>query len=287
MKGKPAAFARSFFAPFDAGFASPRLRAMFRVLCGALVFFFPFRVVSMSFDLLPASLSWIASVSIAMHAMLIVLSELRAEKARVVFSVFAGIAALVFTVEWVGVRSGVPFGPYRYTQALGGLIDGVPVAIVLAWYALVISPWRMSRALVQRVPQGFRRIGVPLSAGALMLLLDAAMEPVAAFMKDYWLWDAGSVPLSNYASWFALSAFVAAALDAGFSARERVRDPRTTLALLHSSALVFLMQLALFACTSLAGGFVLEASIALVMTVLLAAWFFTMKSGPVPARSAT
>ena len=58
MTEKPAAFARSFFAPFDAGFASPRLRAMFRVLCGALLFFFPFSVVSMSFDLLPASLTW-------------------------------------------------------------------------------------------------------------------------------------------------------------------------------------------------------------------------------------
>ena len=264
---------------FEAGIGSARLRAGFRALAFALLFFFPFGVGFLSFKLLPDSLSWLASVSIAMYAVLMLLSELRAQKAAAVFATLLFIGLTVFLAEWASVHTGFPFGSYRYTDALGASVGGVPVAIVLAWYSLLLGAWRISRMLTRHLPGRVRRGAGPLVAATLMLLLDLVMEPIAVYRLGYWTWDSGNIPLSNYATWIVLSGALAFVLDLVFDRSEASRDARVQRALCATSALVFVMQLSLFAITGLAAGFFIEALLALLLTALLLAHFLMERAG--------
>ncbi|GII82006.1 hypothetical protein Sru01_69880 [Sphaerisporangium rufum] len=45
----------------------------------------------------------------------------------------AGAVLLGYAAEWVGIRTGFPFGEYRYTDVLWPQLGGVPVIVALAW----------------------------------------------------------------------------------------------------------------------------------------------------------
>jgi putative membrane protein len=267
---------------FEEGFPSTWLQKAFRGLAAALLFFFPFGVLFLSFGWLPASLSWLASVSIAMYALLTLFSEFRAQRPGVALSVLFSISAIVFTVEWISVRTRMLFGAYRYTDALGLELLGIPVAIALAWYSLIIGAWRMGRALTRNLPFGSRRVAGPLVAATLMLLMDLVMEPVAVYLRGYWTWDGGSIPFSNYATWFLLTGVLALGMDAVFDADESVKGLRVLRGQCATSAMVFLLQLALFATTGLAAGYFIEALLALLLTAVMVAHFLMERVGDSP-----
>ena len=104
-------------------------------------------------------------------------------------------------VEVLGVRTGVPFGDYRYTGGLGPSLLGVPVVVPLAW-AMFAYP-----ALVVG-----RLLGRPWLAGAWALASwDLFLDPqmVAA---HHWRFAAGGVPVSNYLGWLAVALVLMALL---------------------------------------------------------------------------
>ena len=109
------------------------------------------------------------------------------------------IGLLAYLVEFVGVTTGVPFGRYLYTPALGPRLGGaVPLAIPFAW--LMVIPG----ALMTAGSLGRPAVVVPV-AGALALWLDLLIEPVAAYVTGYWRWvDTGpyyGVPAANFIAW--------------------------------------------------------------------------------------
>jgi uncharacterized membrane protein len=119
-----------------------------------------------------------------------------------------------FLVEVVGVHTGVPFGRYRYTGALGPHLLGVPVVVALAWTMLAWPAVLGARRLVTG------RIARVLVGGWALCAADLFLDPqmVAA---GYWRWadpavhlpGVGTVPLSNLAGWLGVSIVVAAALN--------------------------------------------------------------------------
>ncbi|WP_449065987.1 carotenoid biosynthesis protein, partial [Planomonospora algeriensis] len=46
---------------------------------------------------------------------------------------FAAAVTAGYTAEWVGTRTGLPFGDYHYTGLLVPQPGGVPVVVALAW----------------------------------------------------------------------------------------------------------------------------------------------------------
>ncbi|MFC4586026.1 carotenoid biosynthesis protein [Sphaerisporangium corydalis] len=46
---------------------------------------------------------------------------------------FSAVAATGYAAEWVGIRTGLPFGGYAYTDILWPQVGGVPVIVALAW----------------------------------------------------------------------------------------------------------------------------------------------------------
>ena len=138
------------------------------------------------------------------------------------------IASTVF--EWVGTRTGYPFGPYVYTDNFGWRIGGVvPLAIPTAWLVVVLC----GRSLVLWLWPAATRLELALGVAAVAVLTDLNLEYVAWKVRAYWLWYPqahGAVPSwppwQNYVSWFALSFALTCVLPANHALRPYVPSPR-------------------------------------------------------------
>ncbi len=110
----------------------------------------------------------------------------------------AGVFALGFVVELIGVRTHAIFGAYSYQGNLGMSLMGVPLVIGMNWVVLTYC----CGALARRIdPSLFIRV----VAGALLMVgLDVLIEPFA-IRYDLWQWSGGTPPLRNYAGWLITS----------------------------------------------------------------------------------
>ncbi|MGF1678948.1 MAG: carotenoid biosynthesis protein [Candidatus Methylacidiphilales bacterium] len=136
------------------------------------------------------------------------------------------VGALGGVAEWVGTRTGLPFGSYHYTENMGPMIGGqLPWAIPLAWWTVIGSFHLLLRAWWPSLGSWSTAVMV----GILATGFDYIMEPYAWQIKTYWIWHQGSVPWLNYASWFVLSltfSIMLAALGAWGSPGKSVAVPR-------------------------------------------------------------
>jgi putative membrane protein len=135
----------------------------------------------------------------------------RRAAAAVVLATAAG-----FAVEAVGTRSGLPFGTYRYTAALGPQLAGVPLVVALAWSAMGLPAWAVAGRLVRRLPA---RIAV---GAAGLTGWDLFLDPQMVG-EGYWAWPGGGfyrgIPLSNFAGWLLASALLMALFAAAAPGR--------------------------------------------------------------------
>jgi uncharacterized membrane protein len=239
---------------FGRGFDASWKRNAFLAVFGAVMFFFPFSLLFVAGGMLPPRFSGMASFVIILNGIATLLSELRTEPVRRVITRFMIIAIALFAVEYVGVNSGFPFGVYAYTENLVFLAGGVPVAIAFAWYSTVINTWRIAGYWF-----GTSRpaVSVAVVAGILTLALDIALEPMAAFINRYWIWENNTVPVQNYLSWFVLSATAVFVL---------ARTGRPSGGESYPSALVlFGSQVLLFVSTNAVNGYLLSSFVTLLI----------------------
>jgi uncharacterized membrane protein len=127
-------------------------------------------------------------------------SEVPCSKACFCALSLGGTAALV---ELVGVTTGIPFGPYVYTDRLGPkLFSILPATIPAAWFIVVVNGHAVAPASRWR----------PVWVGLIAMATDLSLEIVAWKIRGYWQWypDLASKPnwppWQNYAGWFGLGA---------------------------------------------------------------------------------
>ena len=134
-----------------------------------------------------------------------------------------GLALLcgyTYAIEFVGVRTGYPYGAFEYGVDLGPMVGGIPAALPLFFLPLVVNAYLLCLLVVGETA---RRaiVRIPLVAAAVVGM-DLVLDP-AAVTVGFWTYDAGGayygVPLLNYAGW-TLSAVVSvlvvdAVLDRG------------------------------------------------------------------------
>jgi putative membrane protein len=119
---------------------------------------------------------------------------------------FATAAIVSYLLEETGVRTGLVYGPYHYSDMLGPKLGHVPVLIPLAWFMMIYPSWVTARALVRGVDT--RSVGgigmLALVAAMVMTAWDTVMDPGMAAAGN-WVWERGGgyfgVPLRNYFGW--------------------------------------------------------------------------------------
>lgn len=104
-----------------------------------------------------------------------------------------------FIAEYIGVKTGILFGNYIYSDILIMQINNVPIAIGFAWISTLLT----SLSITNKIKNNNLFI-LSLSNASLMTLFDFFLEP-AAIKLNYWQWAEGVVPLFNYLTWFILS----------------------------------------------------------------------------------
>lgn len=121
----------------------------------------------------------------------------------------ASLALFGFVVEATGVRFGIPFGAYAYTEALQPQLLGVPLVICLAWMALVAYACEV----VARLP--LPAWAIAIVAALWTTAIDLIIDPLAANKLAYWRWDERGIyygiPASNFGGWF-ITALAASAV---------------------------------------------------------------------------
>ncbi|MGI1797702.1 carotenoid biosynthesis protein [Priestia sp. TRN 1309] len=102
-------------------------------------------------------------------------------------------------IESFGTHTGLLFGEYRYESDFGLMVLGVPITMGPAWLSVIGASLAFSRLF------SFRHrtiILVPLFS----VWLDLAIDPVAANVKYYWIWNEGglyyNIPTQNFFGWY-------------------------------------------------------------------------------------
>lgn len=138
---------------------------------------------------------WTAPLFLCL-ASLLVLASVRGPRALVL--VAAGLFG--FAAEWIGLRTGLLFGEYRYTETLAPALFGVPLVMISAWLVLVAyaDEVRLARSPSLRIVAG----------AALLTAVDLIIDPLAAGPLGYWAWAEGGayygIPTHNFAGWFVI-----------------------------------------------------------------------------------
>jgi putative membrane protein len=119
---------------------------------------------------------------------------------------FLAAAVISYALEEVGVHTGLVYGPYHYSDALGVKLDVVPVLIPLAWFMMIYPSWSVARAILRGVDvDSIGGVVVQaLIAALVMSAWDAVMDPSMS-AAGVWVWQQGGpyfgVPLRNYVGW--------------------------------------------------------------------------------------
>jgi putative membrane protein len=117
---------------------------------------------------------------------------------RPMIAVFGLCYLLGFAVEYLGVNYGLFFGTYAYGESLGPKLLGVPLLIGANWAILTL----ISGTLVSRwINSKLLRV---VAGSVLMLILDFLLEGIAP-QFDYWEFQGGHAPPSNYIAWFCIA----------------------------------------------------------------------------------
>ena len=110
------------------------------------------------------------------------------------------IIIIGFLVEFLGVNYDLFFGSYEYGNNLGYKIGGVPIIMSVNWLVLIFLTGSFTEKIIPN--------SLPLKvifASLLMVFIDIFLE-ICAPKLDYWKFNEEIVPMSNYNSWFIISA---------------------------------------------------------------------------------
>ncbi|MGM0591759.1 MAG: bisanhydrobacterioruberin hydratase [Halobacteriota archaeon] len=140
---------------------------------------------------------------------------------------FAGVLGLTlyaYTIEYVGIRTGLPYGEFFYGVDLGPTVAGLPLALPVFFLPLVMNGYLLSLLLLgERATRTAVRL--PVAVGTVVAM-DLVLDPGAVAL-GFWVYPNGGafygVPLSNYLGWVLSATVAVVGIDAAFD-RRRLLD---------------------------------------------------------------
>ena len=205
----PALNPQAEFAKFCAWLASALALASFALVLATLLT--PIR--------LPGKPGWPEAVLVLTTTLATLLSLARQLPGQNVLLAGAIIGGIGGILHGVGAATAIPFGPFTYTESAGPKIFGVlgwplPALWIIAILnsrgvaRLILRPWRKIRTY------GFWLVGL---TAALTVLFDVGLEPFAARVKHFWIWQPTrfpftwhSAPLVNFLGWLVTTLLILA-----------------------------------------------------------------------------
>ena len=106
-----------------------------------------------------------------------------------------------FSIEAIGVATGILFGSYTYGEVFGFKIFETPVVIGVNWLFLALSTYGIIQYFTNKA------LWLLLLPPLLMTGLDFLVEPVAMEL-GFWGWKNDVIPFQNYVMWFTTSFFI-------------------------------------------------------------------------------
>ena len=140
--------------------------------------------------------------------------------ARTAAGLLVLVAATAIVFEAVGLATGFPYGSYRYSDALGPTLLGVPFLVPLAWLMMAWPSWVLADLLAAPVRPARRAAVRIVAAAALFAAWDVVLDPQMV-QAGYWTWShprpglpgIDTVPLTNLAGWLLAGLVLMALLD--------------------------------------------------------------------------
>lgn len=115
------------------------------------------------------------------------------------------VAVLSFFAEWVGSKTGFPFGAYHYTEVLQPQLAGVPLLIPLAWMMMLAPAWAIAKIILGDTSQ---RVVFLLLSALAFTAWDLFLDPQMVGW-GFWVWEIPGqyfgIPLVNYLGWLLVS----------------------------------------------------------------------------------
>jgi uncharacterized membrane protein len=123
----------------------------------------------------------------------------------------ARIAAIALGVGWlaefIGQKTGLPFGWYQYSGLLQPQVGGVPVLIPIAWLMMLPPAW----AVASRIISPRRRFWFAAVTGLVFTAWDLYLDPQMT-ANGLWVWNQPGayfgIPLLNFAGWWLVSGLI-------------------------------------------------------------------------------
>ncbi len=260
---------------------STDLRSLLMGLLSIYLFVYPWGILLIALDRVPA---W----GVGMGAILLILQGTMMGLWLTARYRWRGTLAalLILLISWwaehLGETSGFPFGQYTYTDVLAPkIINVVPLAIPFAWLLVIPAAVGITDRLMAFTPGTSQTslvkiVLTTLVAASFATLLDVTIEPVAVHVNRYWIWHDGggyySVPLSNFASWWTISALLVwILLWLRQNADTSVWPPLTPVVRMEwLPQLLYLLNLIMFVVINLSNRYLAAASIGLLVLAYLA-----------------
>ena len=131
----------------------------------------------------------------------------RAWSRRRLLATLAAVIILAWGAEFLGSRTGFPFGRYHYTDLLQPQLGGVPLLIPFAWLMMLPPSWAIA-SIISPPPSGRKGegtgLGVALLSSLAMTAWDLFLDPQMVAW-GFWAWEEPSgyfgIPWTNYLGW--------------------------------------------------------------------------------------
>lgn len=169
--------------------------------------FIPLPLVQQTFG--EAALRVGVAVGVIVQAALVVFLLGRVWPAPRLLMVVLTVLALGWAAEYLGSRTGFPFGRYHYTDLLQPQLGGVPLLIPLAWLMMLPPAWAIASLLVPAPLNGDGRsargwVIFALVSSLAMTAWDLFLDPQMVAW-GFWVWERPSgyfgIPWINFLGW--------------------------------------------------------------------------------------
>lgn len=138
-----------------------------------------------------------------------------------VLAVSVLVAVMAGGVQCLGAFTGIPFGPYAYTEH--ERVNPLPLVLPLVWLVILLNARGVARLVLRPWRESFNYGYWLLAASVfLVVLMDFGFEPFATIVNNYWIWKPTLIastwygaPWVNFLGW-AVSALIILAFATPF-----------------------------------------------------------------------